>query len=410
MTSDDTAPGTAELHAAATAALRAAGVGHGRLRATRGAEEDLLAAPGSAPAIDRALAEAGFARIRRPGRGTHRAYHAVDRVSGSWAKVDVVTRIDLGPYQEVHTDLAAGFLARATGGALDADDAFWAALLHQLWDRPAPAIRRPDELRELAGGARPDGPAAQAIRSLLPAGSTPAAVLEQARSGDVEALIDLGRRMRARPALSVRVRRIAARLVRWLDRRDPPFLRRGVSVALLGPDGTGKSTLSERLLRDGPLEVRAVYLGLYGGQRERPDGRRIPGVGFARRLLRMWRGWLIGRLHVARGRVVVFDRHPIEARSSLGRGRRAPIGRRLLARSIPAAEVIVVLDAPAAVLYARKPEHPVERLDAQRTAYLELARRLPAATVVDVDRPAAAVLHEVDAIVWGHLARRGAPR
>lgn len=419
MTSDQTTPPMAELHAAAAAALDAAGIRSCRLRGSRGgAEDDLLVEPGRLDIVDRALSAAGFAPVRRPGRGSHRGYHAADPVTGAWAKVDLVTRIDLGPYQEVRTALAPGFLDRAgkpttdpaSASILDPDDAFWAVLLHELWDRPAPAIRRPDELRDLAGGARADSPAGEIIRPMLPAGMDPAWVVERARAGDVESLIRLGRRMRARTGPSVRVRQVAARLVRWIDRRDPPFLRRGVSVALLGPDGTGKSMLSGRLLHDGPLGVRTVYLGLYGGQREQRGGRRIPGVGFARRLLRMWRGWLIGRMHVARGRIVVFDRHPIEARSSLGTGRRAPLGRRLLARSIPSPDVIVVLDAPAAVLYARKPEHPVERLEAQRAAYLGLAGRLPGATVVNADRPADAVLHEVTAIVWAHVAERGIPR
>ncbi len=410
MTSDDTTPQIAELHAAAVTALDAARIRSCRLRVTRGAEIDLLVAPGSAAAVDRALADAGFAAVRHPGRGTHRAYHAVDRRSGSWAKVDVVTRIDLGPWQEVRTDLADGFLDRATTGALDTDDAFWAVLLHELWDRPAPGIRRPDEIRSLAAGARNDGPAADAIRPMLPAGMDPGWVLERARAGDDESLVRLGRRMRARARPTVRLRRIAARMVRWLDRLDPPFLRRGVSVALLGPDGTGKSMLSGRLADGGPIPVRTVYLGLYGGHRERRGSRRIPGLGFARRVVRMWRGWAVGRMHVARGRIVIFDRHPIEARSSLGAQRRAPIGRRLLARSIPAPDMIVVLDAPAAVLFARKPEHPVDRLEAQRAAYLALATRLSRTTVVDVDRPADAVIDDVTALVWSHLVRRGGPR
>jgi hypothetical protein len=417
--SDETTIWIAASHAAAADALEAAGVRSCRLRGTRGgAEDDRLVEPGRMDVVDRAMAAAGFALVRRRGRGSHRAYHAVDPVTGAWAKVDLVTRIDLGPYQEVRTGLADGFLDRAKNptadppGAsdLDPDDAFWAVLLHELWDRPAPAIRRPDELRALADAARPDGPAAMAIRPILPADMDPAWVIDRARSGDVGSLVRLGRRMRARPRPSVRFRQVAARVTRWLDRHDPPFLRRGVSVALLGPDGTGKSMLSGRLLPDGPLEVRTVYLGLYGGQRDGRGGRRIPGLGFVRRLSRMWRGWLIGRMHVARGRIVVFDRHPIEARTSLGTGRRAPLGRRLLARSIPSADVIVVLDAPGSVLYARKPEHPVDRLEAQRTAYRGLAGRLPGATLVDVDRPADAVVHEVSAIVWRHVAERGRRR
>lgn len=410
MTSDDTTPRISEMHDAATAALDAAGVRWCRLRPTRGAELDLLAPAGSNADLDGALATAGFATIRRPGRGTHRAYHAVEAQDGTWAKVDVVTRIDLGPFQEVRTDLAAGFLERATAGALEPDDAFWAVLLHELWDRPAPAIRRTEEIRSLAADARADGPAAAIIRPMLPSRMDSAWVIERARAGDDASLVRLGRRMRARARPTVRLRRIAARVVRWLDRLDPPFLRRGVSVALLGPDGTGKSMLSGRLAGGGPIPVRTVYLGLYGGHRDGRDARRIPGLGFARRLLRMWRGWVVGRMHVARGRIVIFDRHPIEARSTLGVQRRPPIGRRLLARSIPAPDTIVVLDAPAAVLYARKPEHPVDRLEAQRAAYLALATRLPRATVVDVDRPADAVVHEITALVWSRIARRAAPR
>lgn len=422
MTSNDTTPRVADLHVAATSALDDAGIRFSRLRATRGPEADLLVAPGSEAAVDRALASVGYVHIARPGRGTHRAYHAVDGLSGSWAKVDVVTRIDLGPYQEVRTGLATGFLDRATNpgpdaaepSTMDPDDAFWAVLLHELWDRPDPAIRRPDELRDMAAAAHHDSPAATAVRPLLPSGVDPAWVIDRARAGDEAPLVALGRRMRAGAGPTARARRIASRVVRWLDRRDPPFLRRGVSVALLGPDGTGKSMLSARLAEGGPVAVRTVYLGLYGGHRAgRGDGRgdrRVPGVGFARRLLRMWRGWLVGRWHVARGRIVVFDRHPIEARSSLGSGRPAPLGRRLLGRSIPAPDVIVVLDAPAEVLFARKPEHPVDRLDAQRAAYLDLARRLPATTVVDVDRPADAVIHEVTSVVWAHVAERGAAR
>jgi hypothetical protein len=419
MHSDDPSIRIAAMHAAAAAALDDAGIRRCRLRPTRGgSEDDLLVPAGMTAAVDRALARAGFLPIRRLGRGTHRAYHAVDRESGAWAKVDVVTQIDLGPWQEVHTALAEGFLARATPGSgdpttdadLDPDDAFWALVMHELWDRPTPAVRRPDDLRALAAAARADGPAAEALRSRLPAGTDPAWVIDRARDGDSEALAQLGRRMRAKAGIVARVRRIVARAARWIDRRDPPFVRRGGSVALLGPDGTGKSTLSKGVMAGGPVAVHGVYLGLYGGHRDRGSGPRLPGVGFAGRLSRMWRGWLVGRSHVARGRLVVFDRHPLEARSTLGGARRAPIGRRLLARSLPMPDVIVVLDAPAEVLYARKPEHPVDRLDAQRSAYLALAGRLRGATVVDVDRPADEVARNVASIVWTRLAERRSGR
>ncbi|MEX1171242.1 MAG: hypothetical protein WEG56_01400 [Chloroflexota bacterium] len=385
---------------------------------------DVIAGP-RLPAV---LAGAGFLAVPRLGRGSHRAFHAPDETTGRWAKLDIVTRIDLGPYQELRTTLAAGFLVRRRPSSgvqqdwrPDDDDAFWALLLHELFDRPSPAVRRPDVLRGLAAGARPDGPAARAIEALLqPLGETPAHLLDLVRGGDTPSLLRAGARMRRRLGPRVRGRRGLVRVIRWLDRRDPPFVRRGVSVALLGPDGAGKSTLCAGLGAGGPLPVRSVYLGLYGGRHGGTSRRSFPGIGFVGRVLRMWRGWLVGRIAVARGRIVVFDRHPYDARLSTGdrgdgrttsaRTRRSGLVRAALGRSLPRPDLVVVLDAPAELLYARKPEHPMERVEAQRTAYLDLASRLPGAEVVDVSGSTDDVVRRVTGLVWRHLAARESDR
>jgi thymidylate kinase len=122
----------------------------------------------------------------------------------------------------------------------------------------------------------------------------------------------------------------------------------------------------------------------------------------------MWRGWLSGAWNVRRGRLVVFDRHPYDAR--LGDGGRGPgrLRRAILGRSLPRPDVVIVLDAPADLLVARKAEHPVERIEDQRQRYLALARDLPATAVVDVSRPLEGVARRITAIAWGTLdARKG---
>jgi thymidylate kinase len=262
------------------------------------------------------------------------------------------------------------------------------------------------------------------VEARMPRSWSTQRAIAAAADGDVDGLSQLGRALSAawarRAPLGTRWRRSVTRVWRRLDAMDPPYVRRGLTVALLGPDGAGKSSLSERLGAAGPLRARRVYLGLYGGSRRSSPGgardatgrarRRIPGLGTIRRLAAMWRGWLVGAVAVRRGRLVVFDRHPYDARladgaEGLGRVRRAVLG-----RSLPAPDVVFVLDAPAELLVSRKAEHPVERIEAQRRRYLDLARDLPATAVVDVSGPLQGVERRITAIAWGTLVDRGGGR
>jgi hypothetical protein len=399
----------------ATTALDAAGVRWCRLR-DRGSslEEDLLVAGEDLPVARRALASTGFHERRHPGRGTHRAFIAYDEALDAWLKLDVVTDVAFGRWQEWPTDLEAGWLERRAPGPdgprLAPDDAFWALLLHETLDRDT-GVRRLDELRRLAASARPDGPGARVAAG--PARDPiPSWIIEMAARGEASSTAILAMEVRRcferRARVPTQVRRLRSRLIRRIDRRDPPFVRSGITVALLGPDGAGKSSLTTRIGAGGPIPVRSVYLGLYGGGRGGANGagRRVRGLGTARRLLAMWRGGAIGWLQARRGRIVVYDRHPYDARLADGARGLGRLRRALLGRALPSPDVVVVLDAPAEVLVARKAEHPIERIEAQRRRYLDLAARLPGSTVVNVEGPIDEVARRVTSIVSAHLAAR----
>ncbi len=190
-------------------------------------------------------------------------------------------------------------------------------------------------------------------------------------------------------------------------RRRPTPPLRGLSVAVLGPDGAGKSTLTAALAATFILPTRQFYAGLYPAGRRRF---RQPGLATLAILIRLWRLALQATWHRRRGRLVLFDRYAYDARLPLPRsaGRRTRLRRALLTRSLPAPDLVVVLDAPAEVLVARRAEHPIEVVEAQRRRYRELALSLPDAVVLDAALEAETVRRNLTELVWERIvARRG---
>jgi len=192
---------------------------------------------------------------------------------------------------------------------------------------------------------------------------------------------------------------------------------RGVWIALLGPDGAGKSAVIERLESDlaGTFgSVRRFHLRPHFGRRD-PDGppvldphaREARGVLGSLAKLGLWwadcaAGYVLAvRPTLRRRGLVVFDRYVDDLQVDPRRYRfRGPMAlARLVARWSPRPDVVVVLDAPEEVLRSRKLEVTVEETSRQRHGYRALAARLPEAVVVDASRKLDDVVGEIRAIV-----------
>jgi thymidylate kinase len=101
----------------------------------------------------------------------------------------------------------------------------------------------------------------------------------------------------------------------------------------------------------------------------------------------------------------LFDRHfyfDYLAHDVAG-GAHLPLSRRLhgfvLRRLYPQPDLVIVLDAPAEVLFARKPEGSLEAVSARRLEYLDAARANGSFATVDATRPLAQVKADVARIV-----------
>jgi thymidylate kinase len=222
-----------------------------------------------------------------------------------------------------------------------------------------------------------------------------------------------------------------------------------ITVALVGPDGAGKTTISELVVQELGVPVKRIYMGVNPdaelllpttrllaraakAQRRRSEGvprgarppRDLPLLARLRSSVRAgarvavwmseeWARQAAAWYHRARGHVVLFDRHfyadylepadpPAGARPLSDR-----IHLFLLEHVYPKPDLVIFLDAPAEVLHERKPEAPLEWLRQRRLVYLELGDRVRRFEVVDATRPKGEVARDVASRILRAREERG---
>ena len=201
----------------------------------------------------------------------------------------------------------------------------------------------------------------------------------------------------------------------------------GLAVAFLGPDGSGKSTVIDAVERDlAPAFRRTAQYRMRPGLTKcenatpvtDPHGRPPWGLVLSVAKLASWCAhYTLGyALHVypklVRSTFVLFDRYYHDLLVDHARYRYG--GPRWLAcvvgRLLWRPHLIILLDAPAKVLLARKQEVSHGEIVRQRAAYLATIRGLPNGHVVDASQPLEEVLADVEGIILDHMAKRTARR
>lgn len=230
-----------------------------------------------------------------------------------------------------------------------------------------------------------------------------------------------------------------------------PARYRPITVALVGADGAGKSTVSRMLHERSPLPlpVTTLYMGVNpsagsailptirlllstrpfsvvssvgrgGGPRPasvrrpgpQPQRRHLPwrrAVKDAARLtawmLEEWLRQLIAASYLRRGYLVVFDRHFFADyyHAHIAHGSNRGLFPRLhgwmLLHAYPKPDLVICLDAPSDILFARKQDDSAEWLEQRRQQYLDLTDVVPELVVIDAGRPLEAVFADVVATI-----------
>lgn len=228
------------------------------------------------------------------------------------------------------------------------------------------------------------------------------------------------------------------------------------TIALVGPDGTGKSTLSRRLVASLPFPTKYVYMGinqdasnvalpttLLWKKIKRASGRRtesggppdpnrlqsIPksllkriarelkaGLRTANLIAEEWFRQFVTWYYQFRGYVVIFDRHFYFdyykhhiANSSIGRTLGDRVHGFMLKHIYPKPDLVIFLDAPAEALFSRKSEGTVELLEQRRQEYLQFQDNVENFVTVDATQSIDEIARQVCSLIMDfHLIKKGA--
>ncbi len=227
-----------------------------------------------------------------------------------------------------------------------------------------------------------------------------------------------------------------------------------ISVALIGPDGAGKTTIARMIEESFPVPIKYLYMGVSveSSNIALPTTRVVEyikrlrrkkkGVAVAknvvppnrrngkhkksglRALLRLanrfaeeWYRQYLSWNYRRKGHIVVYDRHykfdfeldkvrlPDEKKSFTDW-----LHRWFLARVYPAPDMVIYLDAPAEVLFARKGEFTLEWLDSRRQAFIKQGKKTPNFFQIDATQPLEKVFASVTERIMQHYQKKRAPQ
>jgi thymidylate kinase len=228
------------------------------------------------------------------------------------------------------------------------------------------------------------------------------------------------------------------------------------TIALVGPDGAGKSTIGRKLELISPIPVKYVYMGVNlessnlvlpttrlllelkrarGGrpdiaagphdaskERPRPKGLLRKGAAGLKNGFRVtnliaeeWFRQAVVWYYTLRGYCVLLDRHfffDYYAHDVANEDPTRPLSSRIhgfmLRNLYPKPDFVIFLDAPTEVLFARKPEGNLAALEERRQEYIRLREVVKAFTVIDVSQSVDEVTRQISEVIQSlHQNKRG---
>lgn len=228
-----------------------------------------------------------------------------------------------------------------------------------------------------------------------------------------------------------------------------------LTVALIGGDGAGKTTIAKRLAEVCLLPIKYIYMGInpQAGKFSLPTSRlvfrlkqrayrkKVGATGaeqsedvpirhfeytkssrgqiwtafrLLNRLIEAWYRQLVSLYYQIRGYIVVYDRHPLFDTAPLTdkSGKKKPsrltiFNHWLFSNMFPKPQLTIFLDAPSELLLERKGESTLNYLDRQRNAFLDKGKETANFICVDATQPLEKVFKDVQRVVFNFHSEKG---
>jgi glycosyltransferase involved in cell wall biosynthesis/thymidylate kinase len=380
-----------------------------------GGEVDILVRDEQLPRLTSILAKFGFACLPSWGYDPHHFFVAFEPKNGGWLKLDVISEIAYGkPIPILRTNLGVHCLRRrrkiGNYFAPSPEDELFTLLFHCILDKGQFDRGKQNRLLILCQQIREEKYLTSLLQTYLGQEMDCQQLVDKIVAGDYPSLLSqkegiLARYIknhRAGVLLRLIINKFLRKVNKWITSLQP----RSIMVALLAPDGAGKSSLATGIQESFYSPVKTIYMGLYPKKKQEQVVRRIFRTSIIWQIANLWRGYLLGYYHRLRRHLVIFDRYSYDAWLSRSNSTWVKRTRRwLLAHSCPAPDLVFLLDAPGEILYERKHEHNITFLEGQRQSYLSLQARLPQMQIIDglatVKEVKQAVIHHI----WGRIVQ-----
>jgi thymidylate kinase len=397
-------------------------------------EVDILVMPGQLSRLSNEASKLGFVSLPAWGHAPHSFYVVFDKESDTWLKIDVVDSLKYGaPVRNLSLDAVTSCLGnRIKNGEVDLispDDELLTLLLHCLLDKRDIQLKHKHRLVTLKGlitdQTKLEINLSKNIRCYFPESFTWEIICDAIDRKDWLFLLSQSDMIekhlfRKEPVMSS-LRKLKVGLLRYFRPLIFVFFRHGISVALLAPDGAGKSTLAQTLADERVIKARLIYMGSNLDssniglpttawlkeklKSEKTKNRRFSSklfgaVNFTNRVLEQWLRLSVGMYYKWRGHFIIYDRYVYDtflAPPAKTFGKRI---RRKILSVCPSPTLVLLLDAPGEVLYARKGEHSPDRLEKQRQVFLSLKNHIPNMVVIDATQSAEKVRRQVLDEIW----------
>ena len=138
----------------------------------------------------------------------------------------------------------------------------------------------------------------------------------------------------------------------------------------------------------------------------------MPVLMWAATALIIWGRYIRAMALTATGHLVVFDRYIYDAVAPHGSplSPAQQLARRASGHLCPGPDLVLLLDAPGAVMYERKHEYDAATLEHWRQRFLSLRARVPQLIVLDATTPAERVRVAATQALWAKYKARWSAR